>query len=584
MNRTSCIVSFGSNALAIGTDASIAEINGDLQPFADLDALESGTVAAKPYATYEPNFWLLDGNYKFVPDTNARGGWVSTVMSGSTGGFDIASPFAELQIDFDDVYSTDGIYLTFSNTGDYADTVRIVFYNAALATILDATYNPTGETFFTNQAIADFKRILISIRSTNRAQRYARLMQIDFDTVTEFSGADIKAARVVEEINPLSLELPINTLELDLFSIDGDFSIVAPVGFYANLQYKEPLDVHEEINGAVIYIGRFYLDKWESLSENEAKFEASDAIGLLDKPMFLGGLYASPDIDSEVLIDDILTTAGLAYDLDASLNGFPIDGFIEPYSTCRSALQQVLFYIGAYATCSRSNVIQIRPLELASDLVATFDHTLTQAEKGISSPLTLRPLVTGVELHKFEYFSDNAATGEELYNDTFGTGNHQLILGSGSKMPAGLVLGGTAAYTITLNRSTYVEINVTGAGTVILTQNEGITILELVEGVYNLSLPANTQPNVLTISDAPIITTSALGGQILASTVAQRVYDYFAQRYLQKTKLFGSLIAPGESVLVDVQSSRQLKGIVERMETDLAGGYVSQVEIVGVVI
>lgn len=579
MNRTSCIVSFGSNALAIGADASIAEINGDLQPFADLDALELGTVAAKPYATYEPNYWLLDGNFKFTPDANARGGWVSTVMSGSTGGFDIASPFAELQIDFDDVHSTDGIYLTFSNTGDYADTVRIVFYNAALATILDATYNPTGETFFTNQAIADFKRILISIRSTNRAQRYARLMQIDFDTVTEFSGADIKAARVVEEINPLSLELPINTLELDLFSTDGDFSIVAPAGFYASLQYKEPLDIHEEINGSVIYIGRFYLDAWESLSENEARFEASDAMGLMDGSTYYGifriGPHSPDYILSEDLIDEIMGVAGIGYEIDPSLEGVEVTGLIR-VSTCREALQQVMISLGAYATCSRSNVVQIKPFELAADL-AVYDHALTSAEKGIVSPITLRPLITGVELseHNFAY---RAIPDTEIFNETLAVGTHII---TPDIVAIDLdITGSTAtwAWDFDYSYTPVLVAVVTVAGIVKVTAQSELADISKVIGEYNLSLPAGTPSNIIKIEDATLVSVS------IVNTVAQRVYDYFAQRYLQKTKLFGSLLAPGDSVLVDVQSSRQLKGIVERMETDLSGGYVSNVEIVGVVI
>lgn len=581
---TSCIVSFGSNALVIKGDAAVTLLNGGLQSFGNLDDLENDRTVTKPYATYEPDFWLLDGGYKFVPSSNAHGGWVSTDMSAGTGGFDYSAPKPDIQIDFDDTHSTDGLTLYFSEySGDYADSIRVIFYNAALSIIQDDTYTPSATSFATGQAVANFKRIVIVINSSSRAQRYARLSRIDFDTLTRFTGSEIKAARVVEQINPLSVELPINTLELQLFSSDGDFSIVEPAGFYANLQYKEPLDVHEIIDSETVYIGRFYLDRWESISEDEATFEASDAIGLLDKPTFIGGLYNSPNIDSDVLIADIMEAAGVDYSLDASLEGITVIGFIDLYASCRDALQQVCFYIGAYATCSRSNIVNILPVELASDLTA-YDHTLTSAEKGISSPLSLRPLVTGVELHKFDFVSDDFPTGEILFSGTLGTGDHQIILGQGSKMPSSLVLGGTASYTITLNRCTYVDVNVTSGGTVILTQNEGITILDTIEGVYNLSLPAGTPENVLTIRDVLIVADASGLGGLDTADIAQRIYDYYQQRYLQKTRLFGSLIAPGDSVLVDVQSSRQMAGIVERMETDLAGGYISQTEIIGVIL
>src|SRR5687768_7651944 len=98
--RTFCTVSFGSNAFAIKEDSSIAMLNGGLQVFADLDALESGTAPSAPYATYEPNYWLLDGNYKFAPTISPRGGWVSTAMSGAAGGFDFAATEPNIRITF----------------------------------------------------------------------------------------------------------------------------------------------------------------------------------------------------------------------------------------------------------------------------------------------------------------------------------------------------------------------------------------------------------------------------------------------------------------------------------------------------
>ena len=135
---------------------------------------------------------------------------------------------------------------------------------------------------------------------------------VSFSSVT-FTGAEIKEARVTEHIDPLSLELPISTLELTLFSAAGDFSIVNPSGFYASLQYKQPLDVYADIDGDSIYIGKFYLDKWYSKSENEAVFEASDAIGLLETVTYNGGVWypGSPTVVdrtilSETIIDEIM--------------------------------------------------------------------------------------------------------------------------------------------------------------------------------------------------------------------------------------------------------------------------------------
>lgn len=582
---TSPIVSFGSNALVIGVDAAYSTIQGGLQPFASYTDLNTGTVASKPYATYEPDYWLLDGNYKFIPDANARAGYMSMEMSAASAGFHFGdSP--EIRIAFDDIHSTDGITLYFSESGDYVDDIEVSFYNSVDGLIFADSYVPASTTFHIVQTVANFKRIDILMNSTNRAQRYARLSGIDFDTLTRFTGADIKAARVVEEINPLSVELPVNTLELILFSSVGAFSIVNPTGVYASLQYKEPLDVHEDMNGAMIYIGRFYLDKWESISANEAKFEASDAIGLMTAdylPQIFPGTGASGngiggldpidrttfDTPAWYLIQDIMLQAGVEYELDPSLEDEIIEGWV-PIVSCREYLQQVLFRIGAYASCARSSVIQIKPIELASDLSA-FDFTLTSAEKGISSLLQLKPLVTGAEVTSHDYVSDGLDLAETI--NITGPPNGNIFIVKFDK-PIRDVSSITNAATERYGSAWY-ELESSG-GTITFTSRGWIDTQKL-EVIYD-DPPVGTPANIVKITDATLV------GVNIVEEVTQRVYDYHQQRHIQKTRLFASFIAPGDSVLVNVQSGRQLKGIVEKMSTDLAGGYISDVEITGVIV
>lgn len=576
MTRTSCIVSFGSDALAIRDDGIIfTVVQGGLQPFGHVESLQLGLVPSVPYATYEPDFWLLDGNYKFAPDANARGGWVSTGMSAGSAGFDFGTD-PLLKLVFDNVHSTDGLTLHFSeHSGDYADSITVAFYDSSDVLIRTDNYSPSATVFETNQAVSNFKRIDITALSTNRASRYARLMALDFDAITQFTGEQVKAAKVIQQIDPLSIELSIDTLELTLFSEDGDFSIVAPAGFYANLQYKEPLDVYEDM-GDVIYIGRFYLDEWESISENEATFKASDAIGLLDKNDFLIPEHSPGDLLSEDIIDYIMDAVGIGYELDISLEGIDVAGTypqIFPVISCRDALQNVLFAVGAYATCARSNVVRIVPLVLAED-VSTEDHALTSAEKGISSPLVLRPLVTGIQLLTHDHI--NAADGapQEVFSDTFAVGEHTVIY----ERPANTLESGTVVRTILAETNNYITINVTSGGTYILEETNYFREVTTSKSLLNGSLPANTPPNIVVINDAFLVRPANV------DTIIQRVYDYYAQRYLQKTRLFAHPLAPGDSIFVDVQSGRQMIGIVERMETDLAGGFVSDVEIIGVII
>ena len=405
---------------------------------------------------------------------------------------------------------------------------------------------------------------------------------VSFSSVT-FTGAEIKEARVTEHIDPLSLELPISTLELTLFSAAGDFSIVNPSGFYASLQYKQPLDVYADIDGDSIYIGKFYLDKWYSKSENEAVFEASDAIGLLETVTYNGGVWypGSPTVVdrtilSETIIDEIMDAAGITYTLDPSLTGITLKGKL-PVGTCRQALQQILFRIGAYAQCPRNSDVRIRPIELASAL-GIFDNSVTSAQKGLEQSLELRPLVTGVDLdsHNFKYDTN---LPPQTHEDTYEVGNHIIYFSDGIKSVSHGPDVGTWNVTGSFASEVgtyFLTINVSVAG-FISVYNQGFSDTTKSFSVNHPSLPGGTPENRIKIANALWVNPAA------AQSIAQRVFDYYSQRYLQKAKLFGQTVEPGNSVIIATQSGKWIAGIVERMETDLAGGFVSNVEIIGVI-
>jgi hypothetical protein len=123
--------------------------------------------------------------------------------------------------------------------------------------------------------------------------------------------------------------------------------------------------------------------------------------------------------------------------------------------------------------------------------------------------------------------------------------------------------------------STWFELNVTVAGTKTFT-GKSYRDSQLKHSVYG-SPPVGTPSNIVKIEDATLVINSA------AAAITQQIYDYLQQRYELNTKLYASLVAVGDSVLIDTQATKQIKGIIERMETDLANGCISQTQIVGVI-
>lgn len=561
--RTAPLISFGLYALAIKQDSTPA--CDDLQTFAHIDDLKTGNISSRPYITYEPNFWLLSGEYKFMPTVSSlvHVGLMSLSMSDASGNF--ADP-PQLVVTFESVHTTDGLILKFAQySNDYCADLDVAFYDDTDTLIRSDNYTPTTYELSTAQAVTDFKKIIITFNSTNKAYRYLRVEGINFGQLTYFTGADIKSAVVVEEVNPLSTELSIDTLDLKLYSSDAAFSIINPSGDYSILQNKQPLDVYEIVGNEQKYIGQFFLDEWQNPSNNEIEFRCIDMIGVLDSVPYLGGIWLTPTT-AGALIEEIMTAIDTPYNLDTDLISVAIAGWL-PVCTYREALQQIAFACGAYVTCSRAGNIQILKTVLASDVV-TFDGTITKAEKGVDQSLTLKTLVTGVEVTAHDYIESTESI--DLYNASLTAGTHTIKFNE--PMHDLSVTGATVAS----SGANYAVLTVASTGTVVLS-GQRYTDTTQVYGVYNTTLDSNVRQNVLSINSATLVNASNV------ATVTQRVYDYHQQRYLQKVKLYAPNSAPGESVLIDTLYDQQIGGVIEKMELNLTGGFTVRAEIVGVV-
>jgi len=541
------------------------------------------------YATYEPDSWLLDGRHKFIPASSTKIGFVSDVISDVNG--DFSSPIL-LTITLDTTYTFEQLTrFSFSEiSGDYCTELKVEYRNASDTLIDDETYFPTTYEYRAElpaKPIANVKYIRVYFYSTNRPYRHLRLLDIGFDDIL-FRGSEIKSATIVEEISRYSTELKSNTLEVSLFSPTGEFSIVSTTGMFSGLEENQPADMYEEIDGVTNYMGRFYLDKFDSPTPNKMNLSLKDGISLLDKSKYLGGFFnwilgTGAHINSDDLIIEILNAAGLEYEIDAVLENIQMNGLLH-FGTCRHALQQVLFSLGAYATCSRSNKILIRKAELSEDIV-TPDYELTAAEKGMSQSVDLKPLVTSLELSYAEYVeapSTFISTGiylnrKLIFDGDIAVGNYILDFNPDVAMTY-LIGGGTAVVSYSgtsLLRGTYIDIECTTAGTWYL-ELSGLVLNK--KWAHTVSLAGVSDKNKMTIKDGSFVSV------VNYSALADEVFDYLQERYVQNVRLYATAIKPGDSVLVDTYDGKQIQGIVEKVKTDLARGFISDVEIVGVLL
>lgn len=447
----------------------------------------------------------------------------------------------------------------------------------------------------------------------------------------EFTGEDIKEARVTEEFHPLSVTLPVNTLDLTLYSDDLAFSIINPSGRFESLVNRQPMAVYVVVGGVETYIGQFFLDDWQSKSESLKRFKCVDVLGILDKYDYLGGLWVSPITVGE-LVADILGMAEVEYEIDPDVAAIELTGWL-PICSYREALQQVLFAAGAYiivprkevpiigritqvttetsmphlgtaqyhAGVSRNRQFWFRP---AQSYVYTTGNAVTRGRRsgvfrtGVSRvrehwfrrgqwegilptydipdswqagrKLNLRPLVTGVEVVAHDL--TESTNYLELFNSDLAAGLHEIRF---PQPMHDLSLTGPIMAIITESGANYAIVSVTTPGTVVLT---GQTYLDT-QRVFSQYVPEtnNAKENIMRVTNATMVTASN------GEDVLERLYNYYQQRYVQSIKFFAGALEVGATVNMQTLYNNNLYGIVERSSTNLSQGNVAQLDAIGII-
>jgi hypothetical protein len=407
-----------------------------------------------------------------------------------------------------------------------------------------------------------------------------------------FSGDEVVNAVVFEEFNPLSIVLPISTLELTLYSEDQDFSILNPLGNYALLKEKQPLSVYETIDGTQIFIGLYFLSEWKNSSQTTIEFTCVDQIGLLDTTTFKGGIWLTP-VSVETFINQISDETGVQFEIDPDIASKTLSGWI-PICSHRDALQQIVFAAGAYALSARQNgYVKIGRIGatgnsskgIRSGLSSVGQSRLWQqrfrpgvwdgveptyeiknASIGSNNfSVTQKPIVTGVEISSHNY---SLGTNEiELYNADLEAGQYEITF---NQPYHSLSVSGGA---VVESGANYVVIELASPGTVTISGKEYIDSTN-VYGAYAENLSIDKQ-NILTISEATMINTAN------AQTMADLVFEYYQNRFIQKCDLLGTSAKTGSDVKIETLYYQNLLGTIEKMKIDLAKGYRISAEIIG---
>lgn len=536
------------------------------KPFCNLarDLLLESVPSQNKYGTLESEQWLMDGSFSFFPEVPEQYFWGlwSTTQSDKNGLF--ADP-PVLDITFTQDHSSSGLTLHFySPTDDWASRIKIQWFSQDGGLISTALFYPDAVDYYCAKKVENYRRIRIHFLETNRPGRYLKLAGIDYGVYLHFSGHEIVEAHVLEECDPLSSEISINTLNVSLYNKEGRFSILNPEGYFDVLQHKQKFTVWEDVKqdarstGSVSYcMGTFYLSDWSNSGDTLADFSAVDAIGLLDGAPFDGGIY---DTTAAELAETILT--GYSYTLDESLATERVQGYIAA-GTRREALQQLAFAIGAVVDCSRGELIRIAPAPSKASGMITYDRKLQDGSK-----VTLNPLITAVAVTAHRYLPGEAT--EELYRDTLDPGVYRVTFNAPAVVDSLTVTGAE----LTESGVNLCTLTVAKAGEVCVTGRK-YTDSTVVLRRTAANLPPNAQDNELTVTDATLV------GPSRAEAVAVRVLEHYAQRYEQNFSMVAGDEKLADRLIIQSFGGEMVRGVLTKLEFDLTGGFLADAKVIG---
>ena len=293
------------------------------------------------------------------------------------------------------------------------------------------------------------------------------------------------------------------------------------------------------------------------------------------------------------LLAQMFTGLNVDYEIDPDLETVPLTGWI-PICRYREALQQIAFAAGAYILCARQNGVikfgridatgavtrgivcgvpragqsrlwkkRFRPSQW-SGVEPVYD--ITHGDQSVDQKISLRPYVTGVELSMHDITVGTAK--RKLFEGVLSAGTHEIQFSQPMH-----TLSVTGAATIVESGANYAILDVASEDTILLeglVYNDSITKI----GVY-APVGEGVKKNILTISEASLVNSSN------GPAIAQRVFDYYQKRHQQEVKLIRPRAFIGSEVLVETLYGRKISGMIEKMVTDLAGGYVGKTTIVG---
>lgn len=419
-------VSFGVFDVTARGDAVVAATG---QPFTDA-MLTLDTVEQVPsIGTCELNQFKVDGSMSLFPDAPPAGmnfGWWSMQISGEDGTF--ADP-PQIVYTFTHLHSSIGLTLQFA---ELVQEIEVTAYQGD--TVLESK---TFIGIHSALAILDFpvenyNKLVIRILKV-QPYHYAKLMEISFGIEYVYDDSLLTGFDVLEEIDLTSNSIRSNVATITLNNLSQRFNIFNPQNEVRFLQERQQFTISVGLNMGDSYedvpLGKFYLSKWESPTQNTTKFTAYDLLSLMEATYYKSRLYREEQAETVLLelfhdLDLYDVQGNPLFYIHPNIQNVLLSGYLPPMSY-RDTLQRIAFALGAVVKCDRYGKLLIyRATEETRNAIVIDRYTIYQgtliagtfgAGQGIILPRKVIPLPNPVVIDRSMYHSPKTVMGK-YYN------------------------------------------------------------------------------------------------------------------------------------------------------------------------
>ena len=286
--------------------------------FSDFDGVFEQKKVQRQYATYENNFWMLDGSMRFLPDAASQYEPVGIVSDNLfSNSFSVKMTFQE---------NVDIAGLTIKFAGNYPSKFSIITSDGTSKSYSNSSLNFTTDDRFDNTTSLEIK--VTAMSATNNR---VRIESILFGNAIVFTDNDIINAESTSTASQINEDLPeINfTLTIDnndkRFDYDNKESIINYMRTGQNVVVQMGYDLDDGTTEWIL-LHTLKLSEW-SASDDEASITAVDVLQQFGEGNYYRGDWHENGITLYVLANRVIADAIGTYSIPQ--DKFFIDKYLK---------------------------------------------------------------------------------------------------------------------------------------------------------------------------------------------------------------------------------------------------------------